>query len=203
MSVRHALLALLSDGSRYGLQLQHAFEERTGAVWPLNVGQVYTTLQRLERDGLVTSAVDRQAGTQKVYRITDAGAVELERWLRTPPGASPPPRAELVIKVLVATQVPGVNVHEVIQTHQRHVIELIQQMHRLKRHGAAQQANRALVIDAELLRLDSVVRWLSIAESHLRRPPPEGPRQPPSSRTATGRPGRPLSDRDVSDDLSP
>src|SRR3954462_10514504 len=55
MSVRHALLALLSEGPKYGLQLRQEFEARTGEVWPLNVGQVYTTLQRLERDGLVES----------------------------------------------------------------------------------------------------------------------------------------------------
>ena len=52
MSVRHALLALLSEGPKYGLQLRKEFEESTGEVWPLNVGQVYTTLQRLERDEL-------------------------------------------------------------------------------------------------------------------------------------------------------
>jgi len=56
MSVRHALLALLSEGPKYGLQLREEFEARTGEVWPLNVGQVYTTLQRLERDGLVETA---------------------------------------------------------------------------------------------------------------------------------------------------
>ncbi|HJY00730.1 MAG TPA: PadR family transcriptional regulator, partial [Streptosporangiaceae bacterium] len=55
MSVRHAMLALLSEGPKYGLQLREEFEGRTGEVWPLNVGQVYTTLQRLERDGLVES----------------------------------------------------------------------------------------------------------------------------------------------------
>ncbi len=55
MSVRHALLALLSEGPKYGLQLREEFEARTGEVWRLNVGQVYTTLQRLERDGLVES----------------------------------------------------------------------------------------------------------------------------------------------------
>ena len=55
MSVRHALLALLSEGPKYGLRLRQEFEARTGEMWPLNVGQVYTTLQRLERDGLVES----------------------------------------------------------------------------------------------------------------------------------------------------
>ncbi|MDH4147522.1 MAG: PadR family transcriptional regulator, partial [Acidimicrobiia bacterium] len=53
MSIRHGLLALLSEGPKYGAQLRTEFEERTGATWPLNVGQVYTTLSRLERDGLV------------------------------------------------------------------------------------------------------------------------------------------------------
>ena len=73
MSVRHALLALLSEGPKYGLQLRQEFEERTGDVWPLNVGQVYTTLQRLERDGLVESDDDGDDGPQKGFRITAEG----------------------------------------------------------------------------------------------------------------------------------
>ena len=91
MSVPHALLALLSEGSKYGLRLQSEFESRTGAVWPLNVGQVYTTLQRLERDGLVESdgAGER---SQKRHRITATGAQELYGSLRTPPELVPPPR---------------------------------------------------------------------------------------------------------------
>ena len=62
MSVPHALLALLSEGPKYGLRLQNEFESRTGEVWPLNVGQVYTTLQRLERDGLVERTTGRASG---------------------------------------------------------------------------------------------------------------------------------------------
>ena len=73
MSVRHALLALLSEGPKYGLQLREEFEARTGEVWPLNVGQVYTTLQRLERDGLVESDGEPDEGPQKGFRITAAG----------------------------------------------------------------------------------------------------------------------------------
>ena len=79
MSVRHALLALLSEGPKYGLQLREEFEARTGEVWPLNVGQVYTTLQRLERDGLVESDDDGQDGPQKGFRITAAGAHGADR----------------------------------------------------------------------------------------------------------------------------
>ena len=93
MSVRHALLALLSEGPKYGMQLRQEFEARTGEVWPLNVGQVYTTLQRLERDGLVESDNDAEASAQKAFRLTGTGAAELNNWLRTPPDLSSPPRA--------------------------------------------------------------------------------------------------------------
>jgi DNA-binding PadR family transcriptional regulator len=169
MSVRHALLALLSQGPKYGLQLRDEFEERTGEVWPLNVGQVYTTLQRLERDGLVESDDDAEGGAQKSFRITNEGADELSRWLHTPPDLTSPPRDELVIKVLVAIHVTGVDVHDVIQTHRRHVVELMQEWTRVKRDAGAQDVNLALVVDAELFRLDSVARWLDAAESRLRR----------------------------------
>jgi DNA-binding PadR family transcriptional regulator len=169
MSVRHALLALLSEGPKYGLQLREEFEARTGEVWPLNVGQVYTTLQRLERDGLVESDDSTDEGPQKGFRITSGGADELATWLRTPPDLSSPPRDELVMKVLVALRVPGVDVHDVIQVHRRYLVELMQQWTRLKEDEADFDLGLALVVDAELFRLDSVIRWLDAAEGRLKR----------------------------------
>jgi DNA-binding PadR family transcriptional regulator len=194
MSVRYAVLALLSEGPKYGLQLRDEFEKRTGEVWPLNVGQVYTTLQRLERAGLVDSEsdADSEPGLQKAYRLTAEGAAELDNWLRTPPDLASPPRDELVIKVLVAIHVPGVNVHEVIQAHRRRVVELMQEWTRVKRDASEDDVSLALVVDAELFRLDSVVRWLDAADSRLnrRQPEPTGaamPRPMPARQTAVGR----------------
>ncbi len=177
MSVRHALLALLQEGPKYGLQLRQEFEERTGEVWPLNVGQVYLTLQRLERDGLVESDGEGESSPQKDFRITAAGAGELSTWLRTPPDLSSPPRDELVIKILVAARLPEVDVHEVIQTHRRYLVELMQQWTRLKEDEADLDLSFALVVDAELFRLDSVVRWLDTADGRLKRAALEPPRQ--------------------------
>ena len=174
MSVRHALLALLSEGPKYGLQLREEFEARTGEVWPLNVGQVYTTLQRLERDGLVESDGSADEGPQKGFRITSGGAEELATWLRTPPDLSAPPRDELVMKVLVALRVPGVNVHDVIQVHRRYLVELMQQWTRLKEDEADFDLGLALVVDAELFRLDSVIRWLDAADGRLKRAAADG-----------------------------
>jgi DNA-binding PadR family transcriptional regulator len=169
VSIRHALLALLSEGPKYGLQLRQEFEARTGEVWPLNVGQVYTTLQRLERDGLVESDGNADEGAQKGFHITEGGQVELAKWLRTPPDFSSPPRDELVIKVLVALELPGVDVLEVIQLHRRYLVELMQQWTHLKEDESRFDLNFALVVDAELFRLDSLVRWLDTAQGRLNR----------------------------------
>jgi len=179
MSVRHALLALLSEGPKYGLQLREEFEARTGEVWPLNVGQVYTTLQRLERDGLVESDSAGEEGPQKGFRITAAGEDELSGWLRTPPDLSAPPRDELVMKVLVALRVPGTDVREVIQVHRRYLVELMQQWTRLKEDEADSDLGLALVVDAELFRLDSVIRWLDAADGRLKRAAVETPEPAP------------------------
>ena len=169
MSIRHALLGLLSDGPKYGFQLRQEFELTTGEVWPLNVGQVYTTLQRLERDGLIVSDDDEADGPQKGFRITEEGQTELFRWLKTPPDQVAPPRDELVIKVLVALHIPGIDPHDVLQSHRRHLVELMQQWTRLKEDEAELDLALALVVDAELMRLDSVVRWLDTAAGRIKR----------------------------------
>jgi DNA-binding PadR family transcriptional regulator len=170
VSVPHALLALLREGPKYGLRLQREFESRTGEVWPLNIGQVYTTLQRLERDGLVEATGEGER-SQKRYRITSAGAQELTEWLRTPPDFVPPPRDELVIKVLVALQVPGIDIQEILQAHRRHVIEVMQRYTRIKAEAAESDVALALVADAELFRLEAIVRWLDGADVRLKQLP--------------------------------
>jgi DNA-binding PadR family transcriptional regulator len=183
MSVRHSLLALLSEGATYGLRLRDEFEAGTGEVWPLNVGQVYTTLQRLERDGLVESDDSEDHGPQKRYRITERGGEELAAWLRTPPDMASPPRDELVMKVLVAVRVPGIDVREVMQVHRRYLVELMQRWTRIKEEEAEHDLSLAMVVDAELFRLDAVVRWLDATDGRLKRAaagesPPPAPAPP-------------------------
>ena len=197
MSVRHALLALLSEGPKYGLQLREEFEANTGQVWPLNVGQVYTTLQRLERDGLVTAVGDAQPGgepgPQKAYRITEAGADELAQWLRVPPDLSVPPRDDLVMKVLIAVRVPGTDVSEIVQAHRRYLVQLMQEWTRLKEDDNGRDIAFSLVVDSELFRIDSVVRWLDAAEGRLRRALADGwhPARAAAPAAGAGLPTRP------------
>jgi DNA-binding PadR family transcriptional regulator len=177
LSVPHALLALLNEGPKHGLRLQNEFQARTGDVWPLNVGQVYTTLQRLERDGLVATEAAGGGRSQKRYAITAAGARELADWLRTPPELVPPPRDELVIKVLVAMQVGGADIQEILQVHRRHAIQVMQRYTQVKAAAAEDDVALALVADAELFRLEAIVRWLDAADVRLKRLPAPPPAQ--------------------------
>src|SRR5690349_4009607 len=136
MSIRQGLLALLEQGPMYGYQLRAEFETRTGATWPLNVGQVYTTLSRLERDGLVEPAGSDGDG-HAVYRITDAGRAEVLTWFSTPVSRTSPPRDELAIKLAMAVTVPGVDVRAVVQGQRSATVRALQEYTRLKARASA------------------------------------------------------------------
>ena len=118
MSVRHSLLALLAQESTHGYELKSGFERQTAGAWPLNVGQVYQTLARLERDGLVEPAGSGQ-GQRQSWRITSAGEAALGEWYREPVVEEPPARDELAIKVLLAVAAEAVDVTAILQTSAR------------------------------------------------------------------------------------
>jgi DNA-binding PadR family transcriptional regulator len=165
VSMRHALLALLSDGPSYGWKLRQDFEARTGEVWPVN-GQVYTTLQRLERDGLIEADEADVDGAQRRFQLTEGGRDELARWLQTPAELSAPLREDLVIKVMVALGLAHVDARALLQVHRRHLVEVMREYARVK-DAAPDDVNLAMVADAEVFRLDAQVRWLDLVESRI------------------------------------
>ena len=167
VSIRYALLVLLSEGPRNGRQLREALETRPGRTRPPSAAQVDTMLRRLERDGLVEPDVG--GNPEQEFRITADGERELARWLHTPPDLAAWPHDELAAKILVALRVPGTDVHEVVQVHRRGLVELMQQWTRIKQDDAGDDLRLALAIDAQRFRLDSVIRWLDAADSRLRR----------------------------------
>jgi DNA-binding PadR family transcriptional regulator len=203
MSVRQALLALLEQGPMYGYQLRAEFEQRTGATWPLNVGQVYTTLTRLERDGLVESSEDEEASTAHgaIYRVTPAGRDEVSAWFTTPVARTQPPRDELAIKLAIAVTVPGVDVGGVIQQQRSATMAALQDYTRLKRGGrAAAPGDRAdmawsLVLDSLVFAAEAEIRWLDHCESRLRRAAAERSTPVPPAEGARAAEGRELEAR--------
>jgi DNA-binding PadR family transcriptional regulator len=174
MSIKYGLLALLKHGPMYGYQLRASFEESTGGTWPLNIGQVYTTLARLERDGQVHSLPESDAG-QRPYEITDAGRTELAGWFATPISRGDRPRDELAIKLALAVTTPGVDVRSVVQTQRTATIRTLQEYIRLKnRSDAEDDLPWRLVLDAMIFQAEAEVRWLDHCEASLGRYRPKG-----------------------------
>lgn len=165
MAVREGLLALLGDRPTHGYSLKTGFEAATGGVWPLNVGQVYTTLDRLARDGLVS--VDEADG-QRSYRLTDDGVAELGSWWEAVPGDEPPQRDELVLKVLLAVSRGRKHGLEVVD-HQRRAVMALLQRHRKQARAEEATLAQEMVEDALVARAEADLRWLDRCEERLRK----------------------------------
>jgi DNA-binding PadR family transcriptional regulator len=169
VSIRHGLLALLAEGPSYGYQLRARLEARTGGAWPLNIGQVYTTLSRLQRDGLVEAAGDDADG-HATYRITDAGRVSVTGWFSNPVERTSPARDELAIKLALAVTSPMADVRRVVQTQRTATMRTIQELTRLKaRADSDAEVARLLVLDALVFQAEAEARWLDSCETRLAR----------------------------------
>jgi DNA-binding PadR family transcriptional regulator len=184
MSIRHGLLCLLAEEPMYGYQLRARFEERTGGTWPLNVGQVYTTLSRLERDGLVEPAGEDGEGHAN-YALTAKGREEVAEWFTQPVERTSPPRDELAIKLAMAVTAPGVDVQKVVQTQRTATLRALQEYTRLKRRDTGDLA-WSLVLDSFVFSAEAEIRWLDHCEARLARAvSTAGPAAPPPAPTSS------------------
>lgn len=169
MSIGMSLLALLEESPSYGLQLKNEFEARTGGIWPLNVGQVYTTLGRLRRDGLLVVGSEADAESQKFYEITDRGRAVLSEWFEDPAGGGTPSREELVLKLVMVARRNRSDAARVIQAERRSAVELLQEYTRLKREAPGEaDLGWLFLIDSLIFQTEARVRWLDACESRIR-----------------------------------
>jgi DNA-binding PadR family transcriptional regulator len=183
MSIRHSLLALLVDQDAYGYQLRSRFESLTGSVWPLNIGQVYTTLARLERDGSVLGTGTGDDG-RAMYHLTDAGHRELSAWWRSPVSRKERPRDELAIKIALAVTTAGVDAAAILQTQRVDTMRSMQDLTKLKRHNDTTDLPWRLVLESMIFAAEAEIRWLDHCESALIRHAIKAPQSPPPDRPA-------------------
>lgn len=169
MSVKHALLALLSWRPSTTYQLRKDFDTSTGQAWPLNIGQVSTTLQRLERDGLVVrdggASDDPSAPGQ--WRLTDAGRAEVAAWWRRPVPRADRGRDELVIKLALAAVVPGVDVADLVQRQRSAIQRTLHDLTRLRRDTDPDDLPTRLVLGNHIFAAEADLRWLDEVEETL------------------------------------
>ena len=168
MSIPNSFLALLGEAPAHGYGLKSDFERLTAKIWPLNVGQVYTTVKRLERDGLVASGGQGE-GSRQLWRITPQGRAELERWYTTPVVNDPPARDELALKLLLAIAADSVDVVQIIQAQRSATMRRLQELTKEKRalDPDADFAS-ALALESWILKAEAEIKWLDHCETALR-----------------------------------
>lgn len=166
MGVREGLLALLAQGPRHGYQLKLDFEQATAAVWPVNVGQVYTTLQRLERDGLVAGG-DPDAEGRVVYELTADGLAEARSWFVTPLDRTVPARDEVTMKLLLAMVAGVVDPGEVVEAQRVATLTALQDYTRLKAEAEPGEVAWGLQLERLVMQAEAELRWLDRVEDRL------------------------------------
>jgi DNA-binding PadR family transcriptional regulator len=170
MSVRHAILGLLSQRPLHGYMLRASFENLVGGeeIWDVKPAQIYTTLSRLEEAGLVRrEGVDKDAGPEKrIYAITDAGREHLARWFAT--GIEGRQRDELYVKLMLSLDVPGTDAYAVIHAQRG---RLFQELHDLTERRGRLDPRSALstifLLDKTLMHVEADLRWLDMIEARL------------------------------------
>lgn len=165
MTVAHVLLGVLAEGPAHGYDLKHAHDQRFPGAKALAYGQVYSTLSRLERDGLVEVAETSQGGgpERTTYALTDSGRAELEAWLAEPEAAGPYAADELVRKAVTALRL-GADASGYLQRQRAVHLARMKELLDLQRSAGIEDR---IVLDHTISHLDADLRWLETAAARV------------------------------------
>jgi DNA-binding PadR family transcriptional regulator len=163
VGVKEGLLALLRGQPKHGYQLKGEFEQATGQLWPLNIGQVYSSLQRLERDDLV--AIAAEGDDRRSYRITAEGLSFLRGWLLRPVPRDGESRDEVTMKVLMAVASGAAAVDEVVARQREETMAALQRFTRHKALTSPSDFAALVQLDRLILRFRAELDWLDLVEA--------------------------------------
>ncbi|WP_367124240.1 PadR family transcriptional regulator [Streptomyces phytohabitans] len=165
MSISHTLLGLLESGPRHGYDLKRAFDERFGHDRPLHYGQVYSTMSRLLKHGLIeVDGVEAGGGPErKRYAITDAGVTDVAEWLARPEKPEPYLQSVLYTKVVLALLTER-DAAELLDTQRAEHLRLMRDLTRRKKDGDLADQ---LICDHALFHLEADLRWLELTAARL------------------------------------
>ncbi|MEU7111227.1 PadR family transcriptional regulator [Streptomyces sp. NPDC046182] len=167
MSIGHTLLGLLESGPRHGYDLKRAFDEKFGHDRPLHYGQVYSTMSRLLKNGLVeVDSIEAGEGPErKRYAITEAGVTDVEQWLSRPEKPEPYLQSTLYTKVVLAL-LTGRGAAELLDVQRAEHLRLMRDLTRRKKDGDLADQ---LICDHALFHLEADLRWLELTAARLDR----------------------------------
>jgi DNA-binding PadR family transcriptional regulator len=166
--LNYAILGLLAEEPRHGYDLRNAFETMLGGTWPLNIGQVYTTLSRLERDGYVESQIVPQEllPDRKVYSLTQTGKDELNRWLSEPTQRAIRLKDEFFIKFLILQMTLSSDPIALIWKQRQVYMQTLAQLTNLL-NDKNLDPSTALLVEGAILHVETDIRWLDLCEDRF------------------------------------
>jgi DNA-binding PadR family transcriptional regulator len=165
MSITNTLLGLLESGPKYGYDLKRLYDARFQQDRPLHYGQVYSTLSRLLRNGLVVeNGIEPGDGPdRKRYAITDAGVTNISEWLSTPENPSLFLQNALYTKVVLAL-LSGRSATDILDTQRAEHLRAMRQLTTRKSDGDLADQ---LICDHALFHLEADLRWLELTAARL------------------------------------
>ncbi|MDO5097314.1 MAG: helix-turn-helix transcriptional regulator [Corynebacterium sp.] len=168
MSIKFALLALLSNEPRTASGLQQEFLERTAGTQKLNIGQVSQTLSRLERDLLIQTAgsiTGPNGHHADSYTLTEVGTQALQNWWNDPVTRALSDRDELVTKIILATTNPELNFLDILDTQRAAILGQLRTLNAHSRTLPHTRNAERLHIERRIFDLEAEARWLDRVES--------------------------------------
>jgi DNA-binding PadR family transcriptional regulator len=180
MSIKHLLLALLHEQPAHGYELKKRFDETLGELWPLQQAQVYNNLRLLEQDGLIAPGPGGDAGSapdRKTFRLTAAGAAELESWVQTPVRSSRQLKDAFYLKLMTLAGVlhrPADLLELIWRQREVYLVHLRELEAALLAAEAANDGAQAFLIDGALLHAEADLAWLDKCEDRLLHPQRRG-----------------------------
>lgn len=167
--MRFALLALLAKGQAHGYELKQALESRLGAAYPqLNIGQIYVTLSRLEKAGLIRGQDVEQSGrpNKRTYELTPAGHEAVAGWLDET-SDEPRVRDEFFMKLALAQVTGMADPVGLINKQRRHYLNLMRSMSRLASDDQQDNPFPRLLVEGAMLHLQADLDWLEKCQEEL------------------------------------
>ena len=175
MSLKYGILGLLAEHPLHGYDVKNRFEALLGGSWEVNIGQVYTTLQRLERDGLIEADGERGDRRKLAYRLTASGRRTLDDWLSRPESEPQQLREEIYVKLLLSTRLADGRVNELLAAQRRVYLQRLKDLAKLEQE--ARRAGRddlVLLFKGAILHTEADLRWTDACAEEIRNSVPKG-----------------------------
>ena len=168
MSLKFGILGLLSEESLHGYEIKQRFEELLGGTREVNIGQVYTTFQRQERDQLIRPEGSRGDRGKLAYAITPEGREALAGWLGTPEENPQQLREEIYVKLLLAGRVAKGNLPAVLNAQRRVCLQQLHDLGELESQARRDgRGDLVLMVKGAILHTEADLKWIDVCAEQL------------------------------------